>query len=235
MLFAEAPFRSLYGPTALPGTPIKIRMPMVFSKAYFENSPHAEDGGRIKEDRVQPPFMKLPGLRMCYEGYAVDPSNGRFPFYCYLCAVPAKPGDLDKFTTDLQAELKQKIPTTPDKWEDVQVDTADGKYAAWKKIRTSSEQPFYVSKGDKTEVIRTGAYFELWAREAGDYIVVVAWRIPVLIDNPATAGGPARPATGLESLIKAAGDRPSIATMPKLTAGTLTVEGDAGQPAAAGN
>src|SRR5580700_1850610 len=68
-LRSAEPFRTLFGPTELPDTPVKIRVPMAFKTSYMENSPHPEDGAKISPDRAQPPFLPLPGFKLCYEGH----------------------------------------------------------------------------------------------------------------------------------------------------------------------
>jgi hypothetical protein len=210
-LYAQAPFRSLYGPTPLDPTPLSIRVPTVFSKAYYPDSPHPLDGPKINPQRVQPPFLEIPGLKVCYEG-TFDLEGRRLPFYCYLAAVPGKAGDADKLAAELQAELKKKFPSTPDGWEDVQADTQDGSYIAWKKIRVTADQSFLVQVTNPVPTDVPGD-FELWIHELPDYVVLVGWRSPSSIDGPIPDAGKGAPEP----------KRPDFTKMPKLTAGTLSV------------
>src|SRR6188508_3802130 len=95
-LRGEQKFRSLFAPTQLGDTPVRIRLPMIFPESYKEDSKHKKDGGKIAEDRVQPPFLKLPGFKICYEGFGNDQTPAKqYPFYCYLAALPGKAADAE--------------------------------------------------------------------------------------------------------------------------------------------
>ncbi len=219
-LTAEAPFKILFGPTELADTPITIRVPTIFKEAYVEDSAHPEDGAKINADRVQPPFLTLPGFKTCYEGHVNDFNNNRVPFYCYLAAVPAKPGDAETLAGELLAQLKEKFKDAPMTWEDAQPDTPEGKPMPWKKIRVTGDQPFHVSATGKNEVMNMPGNFELWMHDAPDYIVLVAWRAPAAVD-----GLPPAPfvAQGQKAPPPPPIDRPNLQSMPALTAGSLTI------------
>jgi len=215
----QGPFRKLFAPAAIPGTPFKIRVPMVFNSSYLANSPHTDDGEKINPQRVQPPFLELPGFRLCYEGVAASVSSSP-PFYCYLAAFPCKPGDGEKWEADLQAKLKALFPNTPDTWETVQALTPKGDSLTWKKIRVINEQDWLTNDAEgKVKPTRMNGTFELWLYEGNDHIVLMAWRVPASLDAPPAGGG--------------ADDRPDMAIMPGRTAGTLVFEPEAEQPAAA--
>jgi hypothetical protein len=233
-LRSAEPFRTLFGPTELPDTPMKIRVPMAFKTSYMENSPHPEDGAKISPDRAQPPFLPLPGFKLCYEGH-VPSAEGQPPFYCYLAAVPAKAGDAAKMAADLQAALKAKFKDVPDAWETVDANTPENKALAWRKIRVTGEQPFRVKDAGKVVSKNLPGVFELWMHDAGDYIVLVGWRAPTAIEGP--TGPPPAPAmspTGVmvQSVQEA---KPDFSTMPALTAGTLTIQQPAAAPPPEGN
>jgi hypothetical protein len=216
-----AAFRTLFGPTTIPDTPIRIRVPMVYQKSYSEDSKHARDGERINPDRFQPPFVKIPGMKLCYEGTGTDPQFGPIGFYCYLAAVPARPGDADKIAAEIQAELKQKLKETPDQWSSLDATTPDGKALQWKRIRVECDQPFFVLGMDgKTESKDVPAIFELWMYAAPDYVVFVGWRSPKSVDGPSSTP----PA---DSVLPTTTGKSDLSTMPVLAAGTLTIEGDA--------
>jgi hypothetical protein len=76
-LRGETKFRSLFASSKLSGTPIQIRVPMLFRDSYVEDSSHSQDGAKIDPDRVQPPFLKLPGFKICYEGTMADAQQRR--------------------------------------------------------------------------------------------------------------------------------------------------------------
>jgi hypothetical protein len=227
-LRSAEPFRTLFGPTELPDTPVRIRVPMAFKSSYAENSPHPEDGAKISPDRVEPPFLPLPGFKLCYEGH-VDTAEGRPPFYCYLAAVPSKAGDAQKLAADLQAKLKAKFKDTPEEWENVDAITPEGGGLPWKKIRVTGEQPFRVREAAGIAPKNLPGVFELWMHDAGDYLVLVGWRAPTSVEGP--SGPPAEPTMSPTGVMIQATQvvRPDFSTMPALTAGTLKIE----QPAAA--
>lgn len=216
----EAKFRSLFGPTTLEHTPIKIRVPMVFRTSYREDSAHPIDGEIIDPDRLQPPFLRLPGFKICYEGFCTDPGVGRLPYYCYLAAVPGKPGDAEDLATELQAKLKEKFKDAPDEWDVVDAESPDGKAIQWKKLRVQGDQSFRFLKDQKLSHELPGI-FEIWICEKSDYTVMVAWRAPVSIQGPATGPAP----TSLIDLLAAPRDvKLDLSLLPGLTAGTISVD-----------
>jgi hypothetical protein len=216
----EAKFRSLFGPTALADTPIKIRVPMVFRTSYREDSAHPIDGPKVHPDRLQPPFLELPGFKICYEGLCNDPSVGRLPYYCYLAAVPGKPGDAENLAKELQAKLREKFKDAPDEWSVVDAETPDGKAVQWKKIRVQGVQPFRFLKDQKMSHDLPGI-FELWICEKADYIVMVGWRSPESVQGP--PAGPA-PTTLVELLAAPRDVKLDLASLPGLTAGTISAD-----------
>lgn len=219
----SAAFRTLFGPSELPDTPIKIRVPMAFTKSYTEDSEHPQDGEKISPDRLQPPFLALPGFKLCYEGAANDNQYVKLPFYCYLAALPARPGDAEKLAVDLQAQLKQKFDETPAEWESLDALTPEGKALRWKKIRVVAEQPFRFLVGAEIASKNLPGVFELWIYDAHEFIVLVGWRSPSSIDGPSPPPNPAA-TNPLQPPVEL---KPDLTAMPVLTAGTLTIEGAA--------
>ena len=161
-LRSAAAFSGLYGPTQLTDTPVKIRVPTIFGKSYTEASDHKQDGGKISPDRVQPPFLPIPGFKICYEGTANDPGGNSLPFYCYLGAVPGQAGDGEKLGAKLQETLKQKFPSTPETWDEVDCRTPNGTNEHWRKIRVVGDQSFRVLGAQKAEPKDMPGIFELW-------------------------------------------------------------------------
>ncbi|MGD9644108.1 MAG: hypothetical protein AB7U73_00500 [Pirellulales bacterium] len=193
---------------------MSIRVPMAFRESYKPDSGHPDDNGRIKPERFQPPFLKLPGLKLCYEGKVADAAGGKVPFYCYLAAVPK--GDAEKIAAQLEEQLKAKFPNTPADWENVDAKTPDDKAVSWRKLRVEGEQPFFVEGQPEAKVMP--GIFEVWVHKADGYAVMVAWRAPKEIDTPIT------PATQNPASQMSANAKPDLQSMPALTAGTLRVE-----------
>lgn len=214
-LRASVKFQGLYAPTALPGTPFTIRVPLEFERSYDEKSSHSDDGAVIKPDRLQPPFLKLPGLKYCYEGLSKK-GNDQFPFYCYLAAIPARPGDADRLADQLRAQLKRTFPDTPDTWEPKDPDTPDGLNIHWRMIRVEGEQPFYVKSGGQAAPQNLPGIFELWMHDADDFIVLVGWRTPKAIEGPS-------PTPFNDPFDRPPNVQPDLSVMPFKTAGTLKV------------
>jgi hypothetical protein len=225
-LRGSAPFRTLFAPTSIPETPLKIRVPMAFRASYTAESRHGDDGGQISPQRLQPPFVELPGLKLCYESRIDDPAGGgKLPFYCYIAAVPQ--GNADKIAADLQAKLKETFNNAPAEWTNVDAKTPEDKGLPWRKIRIAAEQPFLV-RGEKTESKNLPGIFELWIHDAKDYVVIIGWRTPASIDGPAPAPNPED-----NPLMQLTQDpKPDFNSMPALTAGTLKIDPEAKADAA---
>ena len=224
-LRGEQKFRTLFAPTQLGETPVRIRVPMVFQESYTEDSKHKEDSGKIADDRLQPPFLKLPGFKICYEGHAYDQTPVKtYPFYAYLAAVPSKPGDAENLAKELQAKLKETFKNTPDQWESMDVESPSGDAVQWKKLRVEGEQSFRFKQPSAKQATPSNlpGMFELWLCDKGDYTVIVAWRVPTAIQGPSSAPIP----TNLAAVLSAAKGvlRLDLATMPVLTAGTITLD-----------
>ncbi len=224
-LRASAPFRVLWGSSQIGETPVKIRVPMAYKTSYTSVSGHPDDGGRIKPDRFQPPFIELPGLQMCFEEFATATDGTRLPFYCYLAVIPN--GNAQTQMTQLQEALKAKFPDTPDSWSHVDAKTPTDRAVSWSMIRVEGDQPFY-AKGVKEPTVLPGI-FELWVHDAGSYVVLLGWRTPTSIDakGAATAGAGNNPLFQLTTQ-----NNPDFSTMPALTAGTLQVEATSEEPPA---
>lgn len=227
-LRTSAPFRILFDKTHLTGTPVNIRVPMAFGKSYILESAHADDGAKVNPARLQPPFLKLPGFRLCYEGTindAQNPANGKVPFYCYLAAEPATPAEAEKVGANLLVELKKTFKDAPAEWDPINVYDPVGKGLPWKKVRVVGEQPFLCRGDQKVESKNLPGIFELWMYAEQGYMVLVGWRTPSSVDGPSPTG-----AASQTPLQAAANGKPDLSAMPALTAGTLTLE----SPEAAG-
>ncbi|MEX2112240.1 MAG: hypothetical protein WD845_03595 [Pirellulales bacterium] len=224
-LRASAPFRVLWGSSQIGESPVKIRVPMAYKTSYTPLSGHPDDGGRIKPDRFQPPFIELPGLQMCYEEFAGAPDGSRLPFYCYLAVIPN--GNAQTQMKQLQEELKAKFPDTPDTWSHVDAKTPTDKAVPWTMIRVEGEQPFY-PKNEKEPKVMPGI-LELWVHDAGSSVVLIGWRTPTSIDakGAAAAGPGTNPFAQLTTQ-----NNPDFSTMPALSAGTLQVEPPSDAPPA---
>jgi hypothetical protein len=215
-LRGAAKFQGLYAATEIPDSPFRIRVPIAFEHSYQTASAHDDDGGPINPDRLQPPppLPKIPGFKLAYEGQ-VEVGDTRQPFYCYLGVVPAQPGDVDKVTAQLLAQVKKVFPTASDTWQPIDADTPEGKSLRWRTLKAEGEQPFLVKTGDKVAPQNMPGIFELWVHDAETHLVIVGWRAPAAINAPSEV-------TIVDPLQRPANMKPDLATMPAKTAGTLT-------------
>lgn len=208
-LQTSAPFKKLFGASELPGTPVRVRVPQLFTASYAENSPHPDDENAIKPERLQPPFVKLPGFKLSYESTAQG-AEGVLPFYCYLSAFQGGPQQAVTVEGEIRAALNKEFASGV--WEDVTVQSPNGEDVAWKKISVAGEMLFDLHTGDNVptnaEYKKLPGKFELWLYQKNDWIVLVGWREPDSISSasnlsalaPYTAGsievGQAAPAAG---------------------------------------
>ena len=224
-LRGEAKFQGLYAPTAIPGSPFSVRVPVIFTNSYTPNSGHPDDGDKINPLRMQPPFLPAgDAIKLTYEGTTKDAEGRKVPYYCYVAAGEAKPGEVDKLASDIESGLKQIFPEPPPAWESVDADTPLGKAMNWRKIRAVGPQPFFVKVDGKVEQQKLPGVFELWLHDAGDHVAIIAWRSPVSVEGPQTGeftlvGGMAVPVDDA---------KPDFSKWPILTAGSLEVTGPSG-------
>ncbi len=217
-LRGEVKFKGLYGESEIPGSPFSVRIPMIFTNSYREDSAHDDDGERIKADRVQPPFLPLRGLKLCYESTAKDDAGQKLPYYCYIAVMPSQPGDADRVAGEIEAKLKQQFPGGEIAWEPIDADAPSGLAVHWRKIRATGAQPFLVKVGGQVQTQELPGIFELWMHDADDQLVLIGWRSPESINVPFTeeiqvvAGIPVPPSNV----------KPDLDKWPVLTAGSLT-------------
>jgi hypothetical protein len=199
-------------PSEIPGTPILLRLPTFInasSKAFTEDSADPRGQGKVDPNRVQPPFLKLPGLRVCYEMTGIEEATGepRY-FYCYLAVAPVdQPGaDGKPFEESVQAQLAAKFSAQP-QWEEVKCPIQSGKTVDWKRITVKGPQPFLNATGAPGSPDLPGT-FELYSKDVDGQRVIIGWRFPNSIKEP-------------------------VADIARLVAGSITSAAAANPPAAA--
>ncbi len=215
-LRVKAKFLGFFGPAKLANAPYTIQVPMAFKKSYTEES-------KIAPERLQPPFLALPGFERCYEGLADGP-QGKLPFYCYVAAVPARGSDGEKIAADLKAKLIAALEGKMEKpealeWEARQVDSPKGTGIPWKRLRIEAKQPFTHKVNDAYVTDEMPGLFELWLYEGPEHVVLVGWRTPKEIDSIVP-----EPTTSEITALMNAPAKPDLTNMPVLTAGTLLLE-----------
>jgi hypothetical protein len=171
----QAPFLKLYKDgSPIEGTNRTIRLPAIFKLAYQEGSAHPRDAGPIDARRLQPPFLALPGLRVCYES-TVQEGTELYPYYCYIAAEPMKPEDRNAFENELLTKLKQTFPEAA--WESIDVRTPAGATISWKKVSVKGEQTF-MGGGVPSIPVKYPGTFELWLHEGDAGVIMIGWRCP---------------------------------------------------------
>ena len=224
-LRGEVKFQGLYDSAQIPGSPFSIRVPVIFTSSYTPTSGHPDDGEKINPQRMQPPFLPAgDAIKLTYEGTTKDAEDRKLPYYCYVAAGEAKPGEVDKLARDVESGLKQLFPEPPPAWESVDADTPSGKATHWRKIRAVGPQSFFVKLDGNVERQNLPGVFELWLHDAGDHVAILAWRAPSAIEGPQTAeftmvSGMAVPVDNA---------KPDFSKWPILTAGSLEMTAPSG-------
>ena len=219
-LTVGAVFTSLYDePSTIPGTPVKLRLPKFVdgqAKAYTQDSADPSGQGQVKPGRLQPPFLQIPGLRICYEMLTIDDSTGALmPYYCYLSAVPA--GEAGPIEESIQTQVSAAVPGTQP-WASIVCTAPSGAPTNWKRLTATGPQDFLDQTG---KVINVPGVFELFTSEIDGWRVLIGWRAPqglskkVVDVAPAVAGtvtagqaaaaNPAAAAAGRDGALPGAG------------------------------
>jgi hypothetical protein len=211
-----APFQLLFdNPTQIPDTSVSIRIPALFKDSYTLTSADPKDMSKVIDPaRIQPPFLPLPGFKLCFEATAAPKSGGgqAVPYYCYLAAAP---GDGRAIEADLLDKLKAAFPGTNAAWEVVSCDSPTEGSVAWRRIRIQADQRFDIPAWNgPVQQKELPATFDLWHFEGPGVQILMGFRIPDAIKSDIPLCEP--PETALD----------------QLAAGTLVV-GVAAAPAAA--
>jgi hypothetical protein len=118
--------------------------------------------------------------------------------------------------------LKAAFKDAPAEWEVVDVDSPSGNPIQWRKIRIEAEQSFHYTDNNKPVVGNLPGMFELWMCDKDNYTVLLGWRVPTVVQGPSTEPIP----TSLQALLTSPKGnlKLDLATMPALTAGTITID-----------
>ena len=172
-------------PSEIPGTTISLRLPTFInaaSKAYTEESAEPNGQGKVNPARLHPPFLKLPGLRICYEMDGLE-TEQQSPvlYYCYLATVPVgEPmADGKPFEESIQAQLTAALGGQP-QWETMACPTQAGQSVPWRRISATGGQAFLEPTGESKS---HAAVFELYAKEVDGLRVLIGWRYPKNINQ----------------------------------------------------
>jgi hypothetical protein len=214
-----APFTQLFGAQPIADASVTIRVPQLFKTSFQEGSADPKNPNqKIDPQRLQPPFLELPGFKLCYEATAEakDQPGAPLTYYCYLAAQPRDGGALE---IAMPARLKRAFPNAQVAWETVACSTPTGDTVSWKKIRAQGEQRFdIVPLNGPVQQKKLLGIFELWLYETPERQILVGWRIPEAIETDIHLVDP---------------PDNSLASLAALTAGTIE-QTVAAQPPAKG-
>ncbi len=217
---SEAKFQGLFAPVRIPDMPYTVRVPVIFPNSFTPTSSHPDDGGKIRPQRMQPPFVGSDDVvKLTFEG-KVEEGNRKLPFYCYLAGRQVKPGEVDQYANVIEKAAQAAVQTGPKPtWELVDADTPEGKGLHWRKMRVEGDQPFFVLRDgdDKAELETMPGILELWLHDAGEYAIMILWRAPKEIQ-----GSQERDIQSINGLVVPLPNvKPDLSKWPVLTAGTL--------------
>jgi hypothetical protein len=214
----------LFGASVLKeGTKVKMKMPALAKshrkrrfEIYQADNDHKDDEGTISPQRLQPPFLELPGFQSCWEASDFLPTDEsddevgeEVPFYCYIAVLPAKSPaaeDAEEVVADeedaeaedefdsnspanqLYEAMQEKFPDVIDEWETISCPTPDGRVIDWFRLSVPSgeenPQHFFCLDTDGNRVERQlPARFDLYLYEGKKFHVIVAWRVPDVINE----------------------------------------------------
>jgi len=142
--------------------------------------------GRSKVDprRLKPSLATLPGLKLTYEAFIKDAEGGQLPYYCYVGAVSMANDSGKDPGGSLRGELAgQPANESLSDWEPFQGETPEGQGSQWKRLRCVAPQEFaYTSQAGRTSLMTLPGVLEIYLREEGGYLIVIAWRMPKNIE-----------------------------------------------------
>ena len=192
-------FNELYAPQQLPGTSVSVRVPVLFTDSPLVEGAPDKDGNPVDLRRVKPGLFELPWLKFTYEGYVDDPQGGKLPYYCYVAAVDKAAAGANPDAA-WSGELSNKGGTL-DPWTDFQGNTPDGGTVPWKKLRFTGPQEFYTINGNgQKQFVQLPGVLEVYLHEEAGFYVLIAWRMPVSVEQQVDPGKWASMITGCASV-----------------------------------
>lgn len=175
---------NLHGSAAIGDAAVEMRVPKVFEASFTPDSPHPADGAKINAQRLQPPFLNLPGLKLTYEAHADGGDEKTYPYYCYLAAVQGTSGDAGKLAEQLAGALRMGLPGGGG-WETVDCPTPDGGTLPCRRIRATGKQLFDATApgSGRARFTQQDGKFDLYLHEGNGWITLVAFRVPAPLDE----------------------------------------------------
>ncbi len=173
--------------TEIPGTGLTMRFPKFIdgsAKAFNEQSAEPNGQGNVNPGRLNPPYLKIPGLRVTYEMPGFDPGSGEMlTSYCYLAALPAADAVVEGKPIEewIQAQLAKTFGDAV-QWEDVKCPTQAGVQTDWRAVTVKGNQIFLDVKRQSQE--RAGGLSSCTQKSLKANRVLVGWRYPQKFNQP---------------------------------------------------
>lgn len=163
---------SVVDPAKPVGVDVTLRRPLLFGpRVLNEQSGDPNQPSKpIPKDRVQPPFLEIPGFQLTFEELRRSGENGMRPISFYVGVQPTDPASLDK----IPADLKKAFPESEISWKVEKVLKPDGSYAEWKSISAAGPMGFYTPGYGVSEALP--GKFALYVREEAGHQVFLAVR-----------------------------------------------------------
>jgi|GEM_PF-5853546 len=180
-LHAQTEKGSLAAAVKLEGTTLDIRLPPSVdqtAKAYTTGSLEPNGTDKVNPARLNPPFLTIPGLRVCYETFIPDPTTKEpVAVYWYLGALaPGEPlpdgKPIEQYAQEKLTAAFAKEQRTP------VVESAQLGPVIWMKTTISGNQAFIGPTGASVD---THAVFEMYSGDVGGWRLVVAFRAPTSV------------------------------------------------------
>jgi len=153
------------------------------------------DDKPVDERRVKIRGLPLPGLAITYEGRVTDSAGGQIPYYLHLFVIErgkaeklisSKPAGVQILDNSgkLYQDFLTMCPGLKDSWVEVSCSTPRGEQIAWQKLRATGEQELhYLDRAEKEAYAKFPCAVEVYARVEGDYLVLIAWRVPTSVEQ----------------------------------------------------
>ncbi len=169
-----APFVSMY-PKPTTDLPVNLHIPQVFTKSYnllsMDDNNRAVDssGKRIKTNRALPPFYeRIEDYQVTFEA-AFQQGQEKFLVFLYVWERERPAGS----SPLLSEEDKKRL-----KFENVTVESRDGKSLNWIRAHVESTQQLWLAQSGGDTTKQMPGVFEVWYYEAPGWDVMLAWRMP---------------------------------------------------------
>lgn len=175
---SKAKFQNLLYPNPISIVPgASFRLPALFdntAKSWAEGNP-TETGLAVHPDRLQPPFIKLPGFRYCYEVFPKSGGQEDNVMYCYVAASNTTSQGQEDLIASIQSDLKKKFPDAPEEWETVDLDTPEGATIAVRRTTVSGMQRFDLTPMGGPMKDFDGR-MDLYLISTNDNHILIGWR-----------------------------------------------------------